>query len=101
RFNAFRAFGRFTVSVEIAALSKIIFLSSTLLIPPCAVSVSTPARLREAHRARNNAHVSAKSREYAASIILAILLVAAAGCTPPAQKFVDKIRAEATEKCNQ
>ena len=65
--------------------------------------------LRGAHRARNNAHVPGKSRAYGAasvraiagSLAVAIALAAASGCTPPAQKFVDKIRAESTEKCNE
>src|SRR5580704_3044174 len=48
RLSAFSALGRFTVSVAIAALSKIIFLRSTLLIPPALVSVSSP---RAAHSA--------------------------------------------------
>src|SRR5580698_1319085 len=48
RLSAFSALGRFTVSVAIAALSKIIFLRSTLLIPPASVSVSSP---RAAHSA--------------------------------------------------
>jgi len=66
-------------------------------------------RLRETHRARNNAHVPVKSRDYAAASVgeiagllaLAIVLVVACGCTPQAQQFVDKIRVESTEKCNE
>ena len=66
-------------------------------------------RLRKTHRPRNNAHVPGKSRAYAAASVraiagplaLAVVLVAASGCTPQAQKFVDKIRAESTEKCNE
>jgi hypothetical protein len=65
--------------------------------------------LRKAHRPRNNAHVPGNSTDSAAASIraiagllaLVIVLVVASGCTPPAQKFVDKIRAEATEKCNE
>jgi len=66
-------------------------------------------RLRETHRAENNAHVPGKSRDYAAAgvgeiaglLALATLLVVACGCTPQAQNFVGKIRAESTEKCNE
>ncbi len=43
----------------------------------------------------------ARSRARAAASALAIALVAASGCTPQAQLFVDKIRAESTEKCNE
>jgi hypothetical protein len=65
--------------------------------------------LRETHRARNNAHVQGESRTYAPAsrgaiaglLALAVALVIASGCTAPAQKFVDKIRAESTEKCNE
>jgi len=65
--------------------------------------------LRKAHRPRNNAHVPVKSRDYAAASVgeiagllaLAIVLVVACGCTPQAQQFVDKIRVESTEKCNE
>jgi hypothetical protein len=32
---------------------------------------------------------------------LTIMLVAASGCTEPATEFVNKIRADSTEKCNQ
>ena len=34
-------------------------------------------------------------------VALAIVLVAASGCTEPATEFVNKIRADSTEKCNQ
>ena len=37
----------------------------------------------------------------AAASALAIVLVAVWGCTPQAQQFVNKIRAESTEKCNE
>ncbi len=63
--------------------------------------MSTPARLRETHRARNNALVPAGSRTYASFFALAFAIFAAAGCGSQAQDFVTKIRAEATEKCNE
>jgi hypothetical protein len=34
-------------------------------------------------------------------LALTITLVAAAGCTAPATEFVNKVRADSTEKCNQ
>jgi hypothetical protein len=37
----------------------------------------------------------------AAVWFLAIMLVAVSGCTAPATEFVNKVRADATEKCNQ
>ena len=66
-------------------------------------------RLRETQRARNNAHVPGKSRAYGAASVraiagrlaLAIVLAVASGCTSQAQQFVNKIRAESTEKCNE
>jgi hypothetical protein len=57
--------------------------------------------LREAHRARNNAHVPAKFKASAGLLALAIVLVAVSGCSSEAQDFVSKIRAESTEKCNE
>ena len=30
-----------------------------------------------------------------------VLAIVAAGCTAPAQEFVDKVRAQSTEKCNE
>ena len=57
--------------------------------------------MRETHRARNNAHVPARSRASAHFFALTVTLVIASGCTPQAQGFVDKIRAESTEKCNE
>ncbi|HEY9156379.1 hypothetical protein [Candidatus Binatus sp.] len=50
-----------------------------------------------------------KSRDYAAASVRAIagllapaiVLAAASGCTPQAQQFVNKIRAESAEKCNE
>lgn len=65
------------------------------------VSVSTPARLRATHPAENNAHVQAKSRTSAGFFVLAIVLVTISGCGSQAQDFVTKVRAEATEKCNE
>ena len=49
--------------------------------------------------------MTGKPRTYApasrGAIAGLLMLVVASGCTAPAQKFVDKIRAEATEKCNE
>jgi hypothetical protein len=45
--------------------------------------------------------VPAKFRAPAGLLALAIVLVAVSGCTLPATEFVDKIRADSTEKCNQ
>ena len=58
-------------------------------------------RLRETRRPRNNALVPAKSRASGRVFALAVLLIVVSGCTPQAQQFVDKIRAESTEKCNE
>jgi len=49
--------------------------------------------------ARNNALVFVRSRTRAC--FLAVVLVALAGCGSESQDFVTKIRAEATEKCNE
>ena len=49
----------------------------------------------------NNALVPARYRTHAGFFALAVLTVAAFGCTAPAKEFVDKIRAESTEKCNE
>ena len=59
-------------------------------------------RLRETHRARNNALVRATLRasSVATGFIFALAIVAA-GCSSQAQDFVTKIRAQATEKCNE
>jgi hypothetical protein len=62
--------------------------------------VSTPARLREVHRARNNARVRTKPK-ISARIFVAIVLLAASGCSSQAEDFVTKIRTESTEKCNE
>ncbi|MGH7925189.1 MAG: hypothetical protein ACREQH_11440 [Candidatus Binatus sp.] len=40
-------------------------------------------------------------RPYIAASLLAVVLVAASGCTAPATEFVDKIRAESTDQCNK
>jgi hypothetical protein len=59
-------------------------------------------RLRETHRARNNAVVFAAFRasSVATGFIFALAIVAA-GCTSQSHDFVTKISAEATEKCNE
>jgi len=65
--------------------------------------------LHEHAYAGNNAHVSGKFRTHchlrnraiAASVALAIAAYLAIGCAPPAKAFVDKIRADANEKCQQ
>ena len=57
--------------------------------------------MRVAALARNNASVRAGFRVRSSVGVLAIVLLAAAGCTAPAQEFVDKVRADATEKCDQ
>lgn len=57
--------------------------------------------MRAALRAGNNALVPARYRTRAGFFALAVLTVAAFGCTAPAKEFVDKIRAESTEKCNE
>ena len=62
--------------------------------------MSTPARLREVHRARNNARVRTKLK-ISARFFVAIVLVAVAGCSSEAEDFVTKIRTESTEKCNE
>src|SRR5271156_3313984 len=80
RFNALSAAGRLTVSVAIAAFSKIIFLRSMFLIPPCTLSMSTP---RAAHSAlaqkspcANNLTVPYNSRAHAAGFLaLAVVIV--------------------------
>ena len=61
--------------------------------------MSTPARLREVHLARNNARVRTKSK-ISARFFVAIVLLAASGCSSQAEDFVTKIRSESTEKCN-
>lgn len=53
------------------------------------------------HRARNNALVLDRYRTFTRLFALAIMLVGAIGCTDPATEFVDKIQAEATQKCNE
>jgi hypothetical protein len=45
--------------------------------------------------------VPARSGTHARYFALALALVSVSGCTAPAKKFVDNIRAEATEKCNE
>jgi hypothetical protein len=45
--------------------------------------------------------VPARYRKHAAAIVLEIALVATFGCTAPATDFVNKIQADATEKCNE
>jgi 20S proteasome alpha/beta subunit len=65
--------------------------------------------LRQAACAGNNAHVSgrfrahrsARTRTIATSLAVAIAACIAAGCAAPATAFVDKIRADADEKCRQ
>jgi hypothetical protein len=57
--------------------------------------------LHETHWARNNAHVLAKNRTLAAASVVAIILAGVSGCSSQSQDFVTKIRAEATEKCNE
>lgn len=51
--------------------------------------------------ARSTAYAPASRRAITALLAFAIVAIVASGCTPPAQKFVDKIRAESTEKCNE
>jgi len=63
--------------------------------------VSTPARLRETQIARNNAHVLVRSRTRTCFFALAVTIFVASGCSSEAQDFVTKIRAQATEKCNE
>ena len=63
--------------------------------------MSTPVRLRETQIARNNAHVLVRSRTRARFSALAVTIFIASGCSSQAQDFVTKIRAEATEKCNE
>ena len=63
--------------------------------------MSSLARLRETHIARNNAHVLVRSRTHAAFFALAVSIFIASGCSSQAEDFVTKIRAEATEKCNE
>lgn len=59
-------------------------------------------RLLKSHRARNNANVSAARTSVAVGLfVLAIVVVVASGCTPPATEFVNKISADSTEKCDQ
>jgi hypothetical protein len=65
--------------------------------------------LHEDAYARNNAHVfgrfrthrNARTRAIAASVAVAIVACIANGCADPAKAFVDKIRADANEKCQQ
>lgn len=68
---------------------------------------SGPALAQDASQA-NNARVSGKSiaqpraRVRAIAVLLALAVgPAGSGCASRAEKFVDKIRAEAAEKCNQ
>ncbi len=64
--------------------------------------MSTPARLRVTHQARNNALVPARFIASAGLLAaLAFVIVAVAGCGSQADEFVTKVRAEATEKCNE
>jgi len=51
--------------------------------------------------AESRAHAVARIRAAASFFALAVLLILASGCTEPATEFVDKIRADSTEKCNQ
>src|SRR5260370_22840727 len=93
------------------------------LVPPCALSVSTPpaaergrskrredrSTLARTARAGNNAHVPGRFRSHrgggagaiAASVMVAILACIAAGCGNPAKAVGDKIRADADTKCQQ
>ena len=65
--------------------------------------------MRQPARARNNAHVPGRFRDHrsfraraiTASIAVAIAACIAAGCAAPAKAFVDKIRADADQKCRQ
>jgi hypothetical protein len=52
-------------------------------------------------RAETRADAAARICAAFGFFALAIMLVAASGCTLPATEFVDKIRADSTEKCNQ
>jgi hypothetical protein len=60
------------------------------------------------HRARNNARVPTESRVHRAARVttaigffaLVIVLVTISGCTAPATDFVNKITADAKEKCD-
>ena len=54
------------------------------------------------HRARNNALVRDRFRTFPRVFAIAIIAASApSGCTDPATEFVDKIHAEATQKCNE
>jgi hypothetical protein len=57
--------------------------------------------LRVTHLARNNAPVRIKSRISTRVFVLAIVLFVVSGCGSQSQDFVTKVRAEATEKCNE
>ncbi len=50
---------------------------------------------------RFRTHPSGRTRAIAAWVAVAIAACIAAGCAPPAKAFVDKIRADADEKCHQ
>ena len=59
-------------------------------------------RLRETHRARNNALVRATfGASSLATVCIFALAIVAAGCSSASHDFVTKIRAESTEKCNE
>ncbi len=52
--------------------------------------------MRVTYLARNNARVFTKL-----SLAFFVLAIVVLGCTAPAQEFVEKVRAESTQKCNE